>query len=42
VGYDALLELRGLARLAAPFMGKAFRKIGDDAAGGLRRVLNPA
>jgi hypothetical protein len=37
--YDALLELRSLAKLAAPFMGKAFRKIGDDAAAGLRRVL---
>jgi hypothetical protein len=37
--YDALLELKSLARLAAPFMGKAFRKIGDDAAAGLRRVL---
>jgi hypothetical protein len=37
--YDALLELKGLAKLAGPFMGRAFRKIGDDAAGGLRRVL---
>jgi hypothetical protein len=42
VRYVALLELRSLARLAAPFMGKAFRKIGDDAAEGLRRVLNPS
>ena len=40
VTYDALLELRSLARLAAPFMGRAFRKIGDDAAAGLRRVLS--
>jgi hypothetical protein len=38
--YDALLELKSLARLAAPFMGKAFRRIGDDAAAGLRRVLS--
>jgi Polyketide cyclase / dehydrase and lipid transport len=38
--YDALLELKSLARLAAPFMGKAFRTIGDDAAAGLRRVLS--
>lgn len=38
--YDALLELKSLAKLAAPFMGKAFRKIGDDAAAGLRRVLS--
>jgi hypothetical protein len=37
--YDALLELRSLAKLAGPFMGRAFRKIGDDAAAGLRRVL---
>jgi hypothetical protein len=40
VTYDALLELRSLARLADPFMGRAFRKIGDDAAAGLRRVLS--
>jgi hypothetical protein len=38
VTYDALLELRSLAKLAGPFMGRAFRKIGDDAAAGLRRV----
>jgi hypothetical protein len=37
--YDALLELKSLARLAGPLMGRAFRKIGDDAAAGLRRVL---
>jgi carbon monoxide dehydrogenase subunit G len=41
VTYDALLELKGLARLATPFMGSAFRKIGDAAADGLRRVLSP-
>jgi hypothetical protein len=40
VSYDALLELKGLAKLAAPFMGSAFRKIGDAAADGLRRVLS--
>jgi len=39
VSYDALLELKGLAKLAAPLMGRAFRRIGDDAAAGLRRVL---
>jgi hypothetical protein len=38
--YDALLELKGLAKIAAPLMGKAFRRIGDDAAAGLRRVLS--
>lgn len=37
--YDALLELKSLAKVAAPFMGRAFKKIGDDAADGLRRVL---
>jgi Polyketide cyclase / dehydrase and lipid transport len=37
--YDALLELKSLAKLAAPFMGRAFKRIGDDAADGLRRVL---
>ena len=41
VTYDALLELKGLARLAGPFMGSAFRAIGDAAAEGLRGVLNP-
>ena len=40
VTYDALLELRSLAKLAAPFMGRAFKKIGDDAAANLRRVLS--
>ena len=39
MSYDALLELKSLAKLAAPFMGRAFKKIGDDAADGLRRVL---
>jgi hypothetical protein len=37
--YDALLELKGLARLAAPLMGRAFEKLGDAAAEGLRREL---
>jgi hypothetical protein len=37
--YDALLELKSLAKLAAPLMGRAFKRIGDDAADGLRRVL---
>ncbi|MEO9176017.1 MAG: SRPBCC family protein [Gaiellales bacterium] len=39
VSYDALLELKSAAKLAAPFMGRAFKKIGDNAADGLRRVL---
>jgi hypothetical protein len=37
--YDALLELKTVAKLAAPLMGNAFRKIGDAAAEGLRREL---
>jgi hypothetical protein len=37
--YDATLELKGLAKLATPLVGRSFRKIGDDAAAGLRRVL---
>ncbi len=37
--YDALLELKGLARLAAPLVGRAFEKLGDAAAEGLRRKL---
>jgi hypothetical protein len=37
--YDATLELRGLAKLAAPLVGRSFRKIGNDAAAGLRRAL---
>jgi Polyketide cyclase / dehydrase and lipid transport len=41
VGYDALLELKGLARLATPFLGRAFRTIGDAATDGLRRALTP-
>jgi hypothetical protein len=37
--YDATLELHGFARLATPLVGRSFRKIGDDAAAGLQRVL---
>lgn len=39
VTYDAQLELRGVLRVAAPFAGLVFRRIGDRAAAGLRRAL---
>jgi hypothetical protein len=37
--YDALLELKGLAKAATPLVGRAFKKLGDAAAAGLRRAL---
>jgi carbon monoxide dehydrogenase subunit G len=39
VTYDAELDLRGVLRLVNPLLGLSFRKIGDRAAAGLRRVL---
>lgn len=39
--YDARLELKGPARLAGPLMGLAFKRLGDNAAAGLRRELGP-
>ena len=39
VTYDAELNLRGMLRLFDPLLGLSFRKIGDRAAAGLRRVL---
>jgi len=39
VTYDALLELNGVLRLADPVLGLVFRRIGDRAIAGLRRVL---
>ena len=42
VTYDARLEPRGMLRLADPLLGLAFRRIGDRAAAGLRRVLGNA
>ena len=39
VTYDAELDLRGVLRLFDPLLGLSFRKIGDRAAGGLRKVL---
>jgi len=39
VAYDAKLTLNGPLRLFDPLLGVAFRRIGDRAAAGLRRVL---
>ncbi len=40
VTYDADLSLRGWLTVANPILGLAFRRIGDRAAAGLRRVLD--
>ncbi len=40
VTYDADLRLKGLARFADPVLGLMFRRIGDRAGTGLRRVLD--
>jgi len=40
VTYDADLSLKGPLRLAGPLLVVAFRRIGDRAAAGLRRVLD--
>jgi carbon monoxide dehydrogenase subunit G len=39
VRYVAVLELRGALRVAAPLVGRAFEKMADRAAAGLRRAL---
>ena len=39
VTYRAAFTLKGLARLAAPLLAPAFRRLGDDAEAGLRRAL---
>jgi carbon monoxide dehydrogenase subunit G len=39
VTYDAELQLKSVLKLADPLLGLAFRRIGDRAAAGLRRVL---
>ena len=41
VTYDALLEPRGLMRLATPLVNRAFKRLAEDAQRGLERVLNP-
>lgn len=40
VVYTAEFRLKGLLRLAAPFLGGTFRRLGRAAAGGLDRSLN--
>lgn len=37
--YDARVRLKGAARLLDPLLGLAFRRLGDNAAAGLRREL---
>jgi carbon monoxide dehydrogenase subunit G len=39
VTYDAELDLRGVLRIFDPLLAVSFRRIGDRAAAGLRRVL---
>lgn len=39
--YDARVTLKGLARFADPLLGLAFKRLGDNAAAGLRRELGP-
>ena len=41
VSYDARLDARGLAVLAAPFIAWSFRHIGERAEKGLAAALNP-
>jgi carbon monoxide dehydrogenase subunit G len=40
IDYTADIRLAGLLRLAQPFLGRAFRKIADDALAGMRRALD--
>lgn len=40
VTYDANFTFRGIASLAAPFLGKAFRTLGDEAERGLQFALD--
>lgn len=39
INYAADIRLRGLLRLAQPFLGRSFAKIARDAAGGMQRTL---
>ena len=39
VTYTADFTFRGVAKLATPFLGRAFRKLGDEAEEGLRGAL---
>lgn len=40
--YEARVTLKGLARFADPLLGLAFKRLGDNAAAGLRRELGGA
>lgn len=42
MSYDARLDLKGIARFIDPLFGLAFKRLGDNAAAGLRRQLGPA
>jgi carbon monoxide dehydrogenase subunit G len=39
VTYDARIDLKGVGRLFDPLLGLAFKRLGDNAAAGLRREL---
>ena len=39
VHYVARFDFKGLAKLAAPFLGPAFKKLGDEAEKGMREAL---
>jgi carbon monoxide dehydrogenase subunit G len=39
VTYTADFTFKGVAKLAVPFLGRAFRKLGDEAEDGLRQAL---
>ncbi len=38
--YEARVTLKGAARIAGPLLGLAFKRLGDNAAAGLRRELS--
>lgn len=40
IDYTADIRLTGLLRFAQPFLGGAFRKVGQDAVAGMRRALD--
>jgi carbon monoxide dehydrogenase subunit G len=40
VTYDANFSFKGIAKLAAPFLAGAFKKLGDEAEAGLRKALS--
>jgi carbon monoxide dehydrogenase subunit G len=40
VTYTADFDFKGLAKVAVPFLGRAFRKLGDEAEQGLQQALD--